>query len=133
MSRMIKDANLGERIEALAHQFIGAALEVHKELGPGYLESVYEEALCHELSLRGIQFSRQYVINVEYKGHRVGESRVDLLLEGAVVVELKAVESLAPVHEAQIISYLKATHCRLGLLINFNVSLLKEGIRRIVL
>ena len=111
---------------------IGAAIEVHKTLGPGFLESIYEEALCVELSLRGIRFARQALVGLDYKGHRIGESRLDLLVEDSVVVELKAVDALAPVHSAQVISYLKATGCRVGLLINFNVRRLTDGIKRIV-
>ena len=102
-------------------------------LGPGFLESVYEEALCVELALRGIHFLRQVLVAVDYKGHPVGESRLDLLIEGTLVVELKAVDALAPVHSAQMISYLRATGHHLGLLINFNVPLLKDGVKRIVL
>ena len=117
----------------LAHRVIGAAIEVHRHLGPGYLESVYEEALALELGLRGIAFERQKPIGVAYKGHAVGESRLDLLVGGCLVVELKAVEALAPIHQAQVISYLKATGLKLGLLINFNVPVLKSGIRRVIL
>jgi GxxExxY protein len=112
---------------------IGAALEVHRSLGPGFLESVYEEALCIELGLREIAFQRQVPVAVEYKGHAVGEGRLDLLVAGRLVVELKAVESILPVHQAQVISYLKATGHQLGLLINFNVPVLKSGIKRIIL
>lgn len=120
-------------LDRLAHAVIGAAIEVHRVLGPGFLESVYEEALCVELKLSGIPYERQAVVAVDYKGHAVGESRLDLLIGGALIVELKAVDALAPIHSAQLISYLKATGRPLGLLINFNVPTLKEGIRRIVL
>lgn len=120
-------------LDRLANAVIGAAIEVHRVLGPGYVESVYEEALAVELELRGIPFARQIPAAVDYKGHAVGEGRLDLLVGGKLVVELKAVEALAPIHSAQVISYLKATGHELGLLINFNVALLKEGIRRIVL
>jgi len=115
-------------LDRLANAVIGAAIEVHRVLGP-----VYEEALAVELELRGIPFARQIPAAVDYKGHAVGEGRLDLLVGGKLVVELKAVEALAPIHSAQVISYLKATGHELGLLINFNVALLKEGIRRIVL
>jgi GxxExxY protein len=111
---------------------IGAAIEVHRALGPGFLESLYEEALCVELTLRDIKFARQVPVAVDYKGHRIGESRLDLLIDGIVVVELKAVDALAPIHTAQVISYLKATGCRMGLLINFNVRRLANGVRRII-
>jgi GxxExxY protein len=123
----------GERIDGWAHAVIGAALEVHQLLGPGYLESVYEEALSVELELRGISYERQKTIAVDYKGRAVGEGRLDLLVGGCLVVELKAVEAIAPIHVAQVISYLKATELPLGLLINFNVPLLKNGIQRVIL
>jgi GxxExxY protein len=111
---------------------IGAAIEVHRTLSPGFLESLYEEALCVELASRGISFRRQVPVAVDYKGHRIGESRLDLFVEDSVVVELKAVDALAPVHMAQMISSLKATGCRIGLLINFNVKVLTNGIERVV-
>jgi GxxExxY protein len=120
-----------EETNRVTEAIIGAAIEVHKALGPGFLESIYEEALCVELTLWGVSYTRQAPVAVNYKGHRIGESLLDLLVEDAVVVELKAVDGLAPVHTAQVISYLKATGCRIGLLINFNVKRLTEGIRRI--
>jgi GxxExxY protein len=119
--------------DALAHQVIGAALEVHSVLGPGYLESVYENALCLELELREVPFLRQQMIPVHYKTRPVGEGRLDLLAGGVLAVELKAVEMLMPIHSMQLHSYLKATNHKLGLLINFNVNLLKNGIKHIVL
>jgi GxxExxY protein len=112
---------------------IGAAMEVHRVLGPGFVENVYEEAMAVELGLRGISVSRQAPIAVTYKAQLVGEGRVDLLLEKSLVVELKAVEKLLPVHQAQVMSYLKAGGCHLELLINFHERLLKDGIRRVVL
>ena len=111
---------------------IGGAIEVHRVLGPVFLESVYEEALCVELALRGVPFARQVAVGVEYKGRAVGEARLDLLVADSIVVELKAVESLAPIHLAQILSYLKATKLRLGLLITFNVGVLRRGIKRVL-
>ena len=117
----------------VARSVIGAAIEVHRVLGPGYLESVYEQALAVELDLRRISFERQRSIDVEYKGHGVGEGRLDLLVAGKLVVELKAVDALAPIHTAQVMSYLKTVNHSLGLLINFNVPLLKHGIKRIIL
>ncbi len=117
----------------LARKIIGAAIEVHRELGPGFLESVYEEALALELDLRGIRYERQLEIEVPFKGHRVGRGRLDLLVASTVIVELKAIEVFAPIHLAKMISYLKATKLRIGLLINFNVPFLKEGLRRVVL
>jgi GxxExxY protein len=112
---------------------IGAAIDVHRELGPGFLESIYEAALCHELELRGIPHVRQAAIQVSYKGHELGENRIDILVSNRLIVELKAVEKVDDIHYAQVKSYLKATHLTLGLLINFNVKLLKDGISRIVL
>jgi len=120
------------RTDELAHAVIGAAIEVHRLLGPGFLESVYEEALCVELAAREITFERQKEINVIYKGHQIGRQRIDLLVGQALIVELKTVEELAEIHKAQVISYLKATGVPLGLLINFNVPVLKSGIQRIV-
>jgi GxxExxY protein len=122
-----------EALDALAHSVIGAALEVHRVLGPGFLECVYEEALCVELGLRDIPLVSQHPVRVNYKGTRVGEGRLDLLVADALIVELKAVETLLPVHSAQLHSYLKATGYRLGLLINFNVPLLRDGIKLVIL
>jgi GxxExxY protein len=119
-------------LDGLAREVIGAALEVHRHLGPGFLESVYEEALAVELSLRGVPYVRQKAFGLSYKGHEIGEGRLDLLVGDELLVELKAVEALAPIHKAQVISYLKATGCHLGLLINFNVPVLKTGIQRVV-
>ena len=123
---------LGAEIEGLASRVIGAAIEVHRALGPGHLEAVYHEAMVIELTLRRIPFVREKPIEVVYRRRRVGEGRVDLLVADRVIVELKAVEALAPVHTAQVISYLKATGLRLGLLMNFNVPVLKDGLRRII-
>lgn len=122
-----------EELDQLARDVIGAAIEVHRVLGPGFLESVYEEALSLEFKLRGIPFKRQVSLGVRYKGKRVGEGKMDMLVKDSLVVELKTVESLAPIHKAQTISYLKATGLKLALLINFNVPVLKEGIKRIIL
>jgi GxxExxY protein len=130
---VLQKANVADTSSRLSGLVIGAAMEVHRNLGPGFLESVYEEALCIELSLRRLAFQRQVPIGVTYKGHTVGEGRVDLLVANQLVVELKAVEVLLPVHQAQVISYLKATGHRLGLLINFNVPILKSGIKRVIL
>ena len=120
-------------LNGVTEQIIGAAIEVHKTLGPGLLESVYEECLCHELSLRGAVFERQVLLPVEYKGLKLDCGyRLDLLVKKAVVVELKAVERIEPIHEAQLLTYLKLGDWRVGLLINFNVAILKSGIKRIV-
>lgn len=120
-------------LDRLAATVVDAALEVHKVLGPGFLESTYEEALCIELELRGIPFERQKPIALTYKGRPVGDARLDLLAGGRLVVELKAIESLHPIHHAKVINYLKATELELGLLVNFNVVLLKDGIKRVIL
>ena len=122
-----------KEVDALANALIGAAIEVHRILGPGLLESVYEEAMCVELQLRGIPFVRQSPIALDYKGHPVGKGQLDLLISSNVIVELKAVDSLADVHMAQVLSYLRITGLALALLINFNVALLKDGIKRVVL
>ncbi len=121
------------RIEEAANKVIGVAIEVHRHLGPGYLESVYEDALAVEFGLRHIPFTRQVVFALDYKGHKVGEGRMDFLVDDCLIVELKAVEALAPIHTAQVISYLKATNRRLALLINFNVPILKDGLKRVAL
>jgi GxxExxY protein len=122
-----------ERLDCLAHAVIGAAIEVHRLLGPGYLENFYQEALEVELKLRGIQFVPQRPVSVSYKGHPVSEGRLDFLIDGVLIVELKAVDALADIHKAQVISYLKATKLHLGLLINFNVTMLKNGLKRVIL
>lgn len=119
-------------LDRLAREVIGAAIEVHRVLGPGLLESVYEEALCVELTLRSIPFVRQPQVELAYKGHPVGKGRLDLLIGDSLVVELKAVEGLNEVHKAQVISYLRTTGYMLGLLINFNVPVLRDGIKRII-
>ncbi len=122
-----------KRVDGLAREVIGAAIEVHRHLRPGFLESVYEEALVVELGLRGIPFERQRPIPVSYKERNVGEGRIDLLVGNELIVELKAVDGLAPIHKAQVISYLKAMGLHLGLLINFNVPVLRAGVQRVVL
>ena len=119
-------------LDALARLVIGAAIEVHRQLGPGLLEAVYEEALCIELELRKISFTRQPGVGITYKGRPVGKGKLDLLVGERLIVELKSVERLAPIHSAQMISYLRMTNRVLGLLINFNVPLLKDGIKRVV-
>ena len=117
----------------LANRVIGAAIEVHRALGPGFLEGIYESALAIELESRGIPFVRQAIVEVGYKGLAVGESRLDLLVDRRLVIELKATEGLTPLYTAQLLSYLRTTGHELGLLINFNVPRLKEGIRRVIL
>ena len=121
-------------INNLTGQIIGSAIDVHKVLGPGLLESAYEECLCRELDLRRIRYKRQFPIPVEYKGVKLDCGyRIDLLVEGAVILELKAVEAIEPIYEAQLLTYLKLTGIKIGLLINFNVPVLREGIKRLIL
>jgi GxxExxY protein len=131
-AKKILRAEPDKRLDDLARVVVDAALEVHRELGPGLVEGVYEEALGLELRMRDIPFVRQHPVSVSYKGHLVGEGRVDLLVGNALIVELKAVEKLLPVHKAQVISYLKARGSILGLLIIFNERLLRDGIQRVV-
>ena len=121
-----------QQLDELAHRVIGAAISVHRVLGPGHLESVYEKAMCVELQRQDIGYVSQFGFRVGYEGVDVGESRVDLLIEDMLVIELKAVEQLAPIHSAQTLSYLKGLNLHLGLLINFNVTLLKDGLKRII-
>ena len=111
-------------------RIIGAAIEVHRQLGPGLLESIYQEALCHELTLRQIRFERQVAVDVLYKDIRIQGQRIDLLIEGEVVVELKSLKLLPEVASTQVLSYLKATGLRRGLLINFGNGKLVNGIKR---
>ena len=118
--------------EPLTYKIIGAAIEVHREFGPMLLEKIYEEALCIELGLRQLRFDRQKRIDLSYKGHEIGTFFVDIIVENSVIVELKSVANLAPVHEAQLISYLKLAKLGRGLLINFGAATLREGIKRII-
>ena len=118
----------------ITYEIIGAALDVHRALGPGLLESAYEECLCYELNLRQIPFERQRPLPLQYKGKRLDCGyRLDVVVLDAVVVEIKAVESILPIHEAQLLRYLKIGGWKIGLLLNFNVSVLKDGIRRRVM
>lgn len=132
-----EDAEIAEMEKStnqITETVIGAAIAVHRELGPGLLESAYEACLALEFAERGLCFERQKEVPLVYRGVKVECGyRVDFLVEGLVVVELKAVESLEPVHEAQLLSYLKLSGSKVGLLINFNVTVLKNGIRRLVL
>ena len=120
--------------ERLTEQIIGAAIEVHRELGPGLMESAYEECLCHELHLRNLKFQRQLPLPVQYKsiGLDCGY-RIDLVVEDLLILELKCVEHLLPIHEAQLLTYLRLGGWNVGLLLNFNVLVLKDGIKRRVL
>ena len=121
-------------VNEITEAVIGAAIEVHRALGPGLLESAYTQCLCHELNLRGLSFVTEHSLPVVYKGLRLDCGyRVDLVVAGAVVVEVKAVDRLAPVHEAQLLTYLRLGGWQVGLLLNFNVAVLRDGIRRRVL
>jgi GxxExxY protein len=119
--------------DELTEQIIGAAIEVRRALGPGLLESIYEEALCHELTLRGVRFERQVPADVLHKGHVIAGQRLDLLVEGVVVVEIKSAKKLPEVATAQALSYLKATKLRRALLINFGEQTLVDGVKRLSL
>jgi GxxExxY protein len=117
----------------LTDQIIGAAIEVHRHLGPGLLESAYEECFCYELTRRGITFQRQLAIPLVYKGLKLDCGyKLDVVVEDSVIVELKAIEDLLPIHSSQLLTYLKTQDKRVGLLINFNVPILKNGLKRIV-
>ena len=126
--------SMDTHLNQLTRAIIGAAIEVHRALGPGLLESAYQGCLCQELDVRGVRFERERPLPVEYKGVRLECGyRLDLLVANAVVVEVKSVDALAPIHESQLLTYLRLGGWRLGLLINFNVEMLKQGIRRKVL
>ena len=131
---MKTQAELRVEADEWSRKLIGAAIEVHRELGPGLLESAYEECLCRELDLREIPYRRQLPVAIEYKGVVVEDAyRIDIFVANLVIVELKSVERLDPIFEAQLITYLRLTNTWLGLLMNFNVPILKDGIRRRVL
>ena len=124
---MVKDEN------TLSKEILGAAIEVHSHLGPGLLESAYEECLCRELAIRGLTFERQKPLAVFYKGVKLDCGyRLDVVVGGLVILELKTVDQIEPIHEAQLLTYLKLSILKLGIVINFNVPLLKSGIKRIV-
>jgi GxxExxY protein len=119
--------------DQLTHGIIGAAIEVHKILGPGLLESTYEECFAHELAARNIPFERQKPLPLVYKDVKLDCGyRLDLVVDGRVVVDLKAVDALAPIHDAVMLTYLRLSGCKIGLLVNFNTVVLKDGIRRLV-
>ena len=121
-------------LNQLTREIIGAAIEVHRHLGPGLLESAYETCLAYELTELGLAFERQKALPLIYKDIQLDQGyRIDLLVEEKVVVEVKAIERITPVHEAQVLSYLRFSGCKIGLLLNFNVRLLKDGIRRFIL
>ena len=131
MSDITKFPDLGAR---LTHKIIAAAIEVHKYFGPGLLESLYEEALAIEMKNSGLSFEKQKPVNLVYHGENLGLAfRADFIVENQVIIELKAVEKLMPIHEAQLLSYMKLTNTTLGLLMNFNSVLMKDGIKRMAL
>jgi len=130
----MKDDDGQKRINTITEQIIGAAMEVHRILGPGLLESIYEACLVLELGRMSIKVDRQVPVPIIYKGELAGQPlRMDLIIENDVIVEVKAVEKLIPIHQAQLMTYLKLTQCSVGLLINFNSVLIKDGIKRMVL
>ena len=122
-----------DEINRLTERIIGCAIEVHRQLGPGLLEGTYELALCIELSDAGLKYGRQVAVPVVYKGRDIGEYRLDIMVEDAVIVEIKSVERHDPVFEAQLLTYLRVTGKHVGLLINFNNRMLKSGIKRLML
>jgi GxxExxY protein len=127
-------APIPARAEAVARQSIDAALRVHRARGPGLLESAYEHCLAHELALRGSQVQRQLALPVVYEGERLDAGyRLDPVVDSSVIIEVKSLDALAPIHDAQVLTYLKLSGLRIGLLINFNVVLLKQGLKRLVL
>lgn len=129
-----EDTETVKNLNELTEDIIGAAVEVHRAFGPSLLESTYEMCLCRELSLRGIPFERQVSIPVEYKGVKLDCGyQADIIVDGMILVEIKAIDSLLSIHDAQLLSYLKLGGWQIGLLINFNVELLKHGLRRRVL
>ncbi len=120
-------------INQLSSKIIGAAIEVHRILGPGLLESAYEECICYELELRRIKFERQKALPIIYKGKRLDCGyRLDIVIDNKIITELKSIEKIEPIHKAQLLSYLKLSGQKLGLLLNFNVSVMKDGIVRLV-
>lgn len=133
MSHPPQSAQSFTELNTLSQQVLDAAFRVHTSLGPGLLESAYEHCLCHELGKHGIRFVRQLQLPVVYDGVKVDAGyRIDILVEDSVIVEIKSLDSLLPIHEAQLLTYLKLSGKRLGLLINFNVRSLKHGIKRMV-
>jgi len=132
-SEKVFSGALPDNLELVATQIVDAAFKVHSKLGPGLLESLYERCLMRELQKRGLRVRRQVLVPIEYDGELLDDGlRIDLLVEESVIIEVKATEKLLPIHEAQLLTYLKLTGHRLGFLINFNVKLIKDGIKRMV-
>lgn len=132
-TRLRIESPLPRELESLIQKVIGLAIEVHRTLGPGYIESIYEKALCYELDKAGISHLRQIEILVPYKDINLPGQRLDLLIEKQLIVDLKTVDQISPIHEAQILSYMKSQKIRAGLIINFKVQQLRLGIRRFVI
>lgn len=126
------ELRIPEEIEAAGKRVIGCAIEVHKQLGPGLLESLYEDALCYELKIAGLRVEKQKEIAIPYRGIQLHGQRLDIVVEAAIIVELKSVSKLADVHSAQLLSYLRATALPLGFLFNFSVAWMREGVKRLV-
>ena len=124
---------LSDQIEDLLHRIIGCALEVHTRLGGGYLEAVYHKAMCMELRHQGLAFATEHCVEIEYRGELIHAQRIDLVVENQVILELKSVDRLHPVHQGQLVSYLRALKLRAGFLINFNTDHLRGSIRRVVI
>ena len=125
--------DLGDALEAMAHEVVDAGFQVHRELGPGLLERVYESALVYELTTKGFKVDRQVLVPLCYKGVLLEDPlRLDLLVEGSIILEVKAVDTILPLHKAQLLSYLKLSGLRLGFLMNFNVPIFKTGLHRLV-
>ena len=133
MSEPQRHRGLEPSVNELTATIIGAAIEVHRALGPGLLEPIYDAALCFEFDDRGVRYVRQHRVTAQYKGRTVGSFFVDLVVDDRVVVEIKSVASVAPIFEAQLMNYMRLTNKRVGLLINFNVPLLKDGVTRRVI
>lgn|SRR5215510_14951057 len=126
-------STLPDETEQLLERIIGCALQVHRQLGPGFLERIYTEALCIELEIQGLRFERERAVAVADRDRKIVGQRIDLIVEGAVIVEVKSVARFDPIFQAKMISYLRTTGFRAGLLVNFNAGLLKEGLKRVVL
>jgi len=124
---------LDDEVEALTHRVIGYCIRVHRELGPGLLERIYRRAVCIELQSESVPFEVEKSFPVWYRSHLLCDQRVDIVVAGQILLEVKAIDRLAPVHHAQVISYLRVSGLRIGLLLNFNVPVLPDGLRRIVL
>jgi GxxExxY protein len=132
MADAITNAPIPGDVDALGREIVDAAIKAHRTLGPGLLESVYEQCLVHEFNKRGLKPKRQVSLPIVYDGTKLdAELRIDLLVSGLVIIEVKAAEALLPIHQSQLLTYLKLSGCWLGFLINFNVPLLKDGIRRL--